>query len=100
MRAGMRLEDFPNIYTGEKNCFDCKNFKAKVPVKADGLIKYDESKVRCTKGFILREPSTRKGLREPIYFFSWKMWSRIKNGWRHFEWGVANVCGDFESMLD
>lgn len=96
----MKLEDFPNTYTGEKNCLDCKHFKAKVPVNSRGFIHYDSSIVRCTKGFILREPSDRRDLRTPIYFFSWKMWSRIKNGWRHFEWGVANVCPDFEDMRD
>lgn len=96
----MKLEDFSNTYTGEKNCFDCKHFKAKVPVNKDGLIIYDESKVRCTKGFILREPSNRRDLREPIYLFSRQRWLGIEKGWRHFEWGVANVCEDFESMVD
>lgn len=94
----MRLADFPNIYPGEKNCFDCKHFKMKVPVRADGLIEYVKGKARCIKGFILRELTGRKGLREPVFSFSNVTWDRIRDGWRHAEWGAANVCDDFEDM--
>ena len=96
----MKLKDFPGTYTGEKNCFDCKHFKIKAPVRADGFIKYNNGKARCTKGGLLREPKNKGCAREPSYSFSSVSWKRIQKGWRHFEWGVAGVCEDYESMND
>lgn len=94
----MRLEDFPNIYSGEKNCFDCQHFKIKIPVQPNGLIKYIKGKARCTKGFLLREPHKKNSLFEPRYSVFLATTNRLKDGWRHEDWNAANICDDFEDM--
>jgi hypothetical protein len=101
----MKLEDFPNIYTGEKNCFDCEYFRIRLKVdpRTSEILFKEKNYARCTKGFILRDGKDKREAAkptEPTYPICPTIWGRIKNGWRHFEWGVANVCEDFESMVD
>lgn len=101
----MKLEDFSNTYTGEKNCFDCKHFKIKLkvdPITGEILFR-ERNYARCIKGFILRESDdTREDAppKEPTYSICRTRWTNIKNGWRHADWNAANVCEDFESMVD
>ena len=101
----MKLEDFPNTYTGEKNCFDCKHFKIKLKVdpRTSEILFQERNYTRCTKGFILREGKDRREAappKEPIYPICRTKWTNIKKGWRHSDWDAANVCPEFESMLE
>jgi len=98
------LDSYP---PGPRNCFDCKNLRLRASLDKDRKINWNGCLVRCRKNFLLAEDfigkragGQRGHIREHEIVFNSHQWNLIKKGWRHPIWNAANVCGDFESMVD
>lgn len=103
---------YPEFFPGEKSCFDCKNFKMKIPVvKIFGRPKMifcnqnnkaQNPIARCSKNLLLKEDNIRKNgnIIEAKYVFTDDRWESVKRGELDKDWTFANVCWEYESMLD
>jgi hypothetical protein len=108
----INIKDFPEFFLGKKNCFDCKNFKMKIPVvRVFGRLKMifcnqhkpEQNPVaRCSKNLLLKEDNIKKNgnIMEAEYVFTYNRWKSLKRGELDKDWTFANVCTSYESMLD
>lgn len=114
---------YPITFIGNKNCYDCRHLKVKIPIKKCGLTKkYGWAglylsfgdrliRARCVKKNLIKEDIKCKllGTRDCnpetcldlacLASFDIK-WDKLNAGWRNSQWSYANICSDFSSIND
>ncbi|MCZ7405388.1 MAG: hypothetical protein O8C67_10735 [Candidatus Methanoperedens sp.] len=105
MTRSRLIDQYP---PGPKNCLDCKNFRIKLKISKSSWrnttgkqrIVFEGALARCVCGYIVREANKSTEIICPTFKFDSVMWKKINEGWRHFDWNMANRCMDFVSMED
>lgn len=97
-----KIGNYLNTYKkGPKNCFDCRFFRCRIPIAPSGEIHYTIALATCKLHALLHDmPGSSIEVQEPSYPMDTKMRAKLKTGWRHYQWNFANVCEDFDSMLE